>query len=248
MRKFNEVYKEKLNEAESIQESNILDSFKQVYSSLLETYKVNEFYSLDEKTQYAFLSELNEYWSEENGISDKGQLFLQNKSSILTENSTDLQKKNFIKSKLNVIIDESIRQIDLKYKVYDIIDEVYKQINAKNIDDVLDPKEITNTVKESLSECFTKFIKGISHELNESSNEQNINQLYEKQYSEEKRDELAKKGYALKNGEYPIVTTSDLKNAIKAFGRAKDKNATKKHIIKRAKALGKSDLIPDNWK
>jgi hypothetical protein len=248
MRKFNDIYKAKLNESESIHESQVLDSFKQVYKVLLETYKVNEFYSLNENTQLAFLTELNEYWTEENGISAKGQLFLENKSSLLTENSTDDQKKNFIKNKLNVIVNESIRQIDLKYKVYDIIDEVYKQINANSIDDVLDPKELTNTIKESLSECFGKFVKGISNELNESSTDQNKNQLYEKQYSEEKRKELAKKGYAMSKGEYPIVTKKDLENAIKSYGRSADKPATKKHIIKRAKALGAMDLIPENWK
>ena len=35
---------------------------------------------------------------------------------------------------------------------------------------------------------------------------------------------------------------------IQSFGRAKDKAATKSHIIERATALGKENLIPDNWK
>lgn len=49
---------------------------------------------------------------------------------------------------------------------------------------------------------------------------------------------------------YPINSVADLKNAIQAFGRGKpaDKAAIKAHIISEAKRLGRSDLIPDNWK
>lgn len=66
-------------------------------------------------------------------------------------------------------------------------------------------------------------------------------------YSDETRAEMAKEGSALPDGSYPIKDESDLKNAIQAFGRAKDKSAAKAHITKRAKALGLSELIPVNW-
>lgn len=66
-------------------------------------------------------------------------------------------------------------------------------------------------------------------------------------FSPEKRRDLAKSGLALPDGSFPIVTTSDLKNAIMAFGRAKNKTAAKRHIIKRARALKKDDLIPETW-
>jgi hypothetical protein len=52
---------------------------------------------------------------------------------------------------------------------------------------------------------------------------------------------------ALPDGSYPIKTEGDLKNAIQAFGRAKDKEAAKRHIMKRARALGLEKLIPSNW-
>ena len=52
---------------------------------------------------------------------------------------------------------------------------------------------------------------------------------------------------ALPDGSYPIKSESDLKNAIQAFGRAKDKEAAKRHIMKRARALGLENLIPSNW-
>jgi len=43
------------------------------------------------------------------------------------------------------------------------------------------------------------------------------------------------------------VTVHDLKNAIHAVGRAKNYDKAKAHIIKRAKALGKEDLLPEDW-
>ena len=53
---------------------------------------------------------------------------------------------------------------------------------------------------------------------------------------------------ALPDGSYPIRDVGDLKNAIQAFGRAKNKPAVKRHIKKRARALGAAELIPDGWK
>jgi hypothetical protein len=66
-------------------------------------------------------------------------------------------------------------------------------------------------------------------------------------FSEERRMKLAKDGLALPDGSYPIVTVGDLKNAIQAYGRAKDPAAAKKHIMKRAKSLNATDLIPGEW-
>ena len=68
-------------------------------------------------------------------------------------------------------------------------------------------------------------------------------------FSPLQRKNLAKKGEALPDGSYPIRNEGDLKNAIKAFGRAKasERGDVKKHIIKRARALKKSDLIPETW-
>ena len=68
--------------------------------------------------------------------------------------------------------------------------------------------------------------------------------IAEREFSQEERAELADKGFALPDGSYPIENVEDLKNAIKAYGRAKDQGATAKHIQKRAKALGAEDLIP----
>lgn len=70
-------------------------------------------------------------------------------------------------------------------------------------------------------------------------------------FSAEQRKNLAQKGDALPGGRFPIRNRSDLENAIRAVGRAKGgsagRDAVRRFIIKRAKALGLSNLIPDNW-
>lgn len=66
-------------------------------------------------------------------------------------------------------------------------------------------------------------------------------------FSDDVRNQMAKEGTAMPDGSYPIANVADLKNAISAYGRASDKEATKKHIMKRAKALGQEAMIPDNW-
>lgn len=68
-----------------------------------------------------------------------------------------------------------------------------------------------------------------------------------KDFPPAKRDELAKKGHALPDGSFPIETVSDLSNAIQAFGRADDKAKAKSHIVRRAKALGAADKLPNGW-
>jgi len=68
-----------------------------------------------------------------------------------------------------------------------------------------------------------------------------------RQYSDDERESMAESGLALPDGSYPIKDVEDLRNAIQAFGRAKDKERAKAHIIKRAMDLGEEDLIPMNW-
>lgn len=68
--------------------------------------------------------------------------------------------------------------------------------------------------------------------------------------SKQLRERLADKGLAMADGSYPIRNVADLKNAIQSYGRAtKAKRASvREHIMKRARALGKTDLIPETWK
>lgn len=72
--------------------------------------------------------------------------------------------------------------------------------------------------------------------------------IAKKTFTAEERKKLAESGAAMKDGSYPIQNGKDLEDAIKAFGRAKNKDAVKAHIKTRAKALGLEDKIPDTWK
>lgn len=66
-------------------------------------------------------------------------------------------------------------------------------------------------------------------------------------YSEEQRTSMAEEGMALEDGSFPIKNVNDLKNAIMAYGRAKDKAKAKAHIMKRAEELDAADMIPESW-
>lgn len=69
-----------------------------------------------------------------------------------------------------------------------------------------------------------------------------------KDYSPEQREKMAKNGEALPDGSYPIADCEDLKNAIQAVGRAKDRDDAVAHIKKRAKALDCPDVeLPDSF-
>jgi hypothetical protein len=75
-----------------------------------------------------------------------------------------------------------------------------------------------------------------------------VEELVEKrEVSAGERADLAERGHAMPDGSYPIAHVADLRNAIQSFGRAKDKEAVKEHIIRRARALGATDLLPENW-
>lgn len=70
-------------------------------------------------------------------------------------------------------------------------------------------------------------------------------------FSEDQRERLANEGKAMEGGRYPIRNRNDLSNAISAVGRAKGgaegRAKVRRHIVKRARALGLTSMIPDTW-
>jgi len=70
--------------------------------------------------------------------------------------------------------------------------------------------------------------------------------LYERTYSTELRKQYAKQGIAMPDGSYPIPDKAALSDAIQAYGRSPDE-ATKRHITKRARALGAAAMLPEKW-
>lgn len=68
-------------------------------------------------------------------------------------------------------------------------------------------------------------------------------------FTAQERKDAEAKGYAMPGGRYPINDKKDLENAIHAVGRGKGSHAAiRAHIMARAKALGATDMIPDDWK
>lgn len=172
MKKFSQAYKEKLQEAEERQENKIVSDFRLVYNAMLEHYNIKAIHDLDDQSQISFLTELKHYWSEEEGISEKGEKYVQSRSLVLNENSTSTQKKNFLKKKMNLVINETLRQAELKWRIYDVIDEAYNQLSAEDLRDILAPEAITEIVKECLTESFTNLSSSINTELCESAKEE----------------------------------------------------------------------------
>jgi len=71
---------------------------------------------------------------------------------------------------------------------------------------------------------------------------------YEKrEFSAQQREHLAGTGAAMPGGGFPIQNEGDLRNAIRAIGRAKNPGAAKAHIKQRARSLGLTRLLPDSW-
>ena len=174
MRKFTDVYKEKQQKSEQLHESKVLDDFRKIYNAMLENYGCTNIKNLDEATQFAFATELKRYWDNTNGLSDKGKDILKKKSFVLTENSTPLQKKNYLKNKFVPILNETFRQTDLKYKLYEIIDEMFNQVKGKTVSDVLSPEMITAIISEAFNESAKSLISNINEELSESDKKDEI--------------------------------------------------------------------------
>lgn len=67
-------------------------------------------------------------------------------------------------------------------------------------------------------------------------------------YSHEERMRLAAEGKAMPDGSYPTKTEDDLEHAFRAYGRETgDKAALRRYLVRRAVAMGRTDLIPPNW-
>lgn len=66
-------------------------------------------------------------------------------------------------------------------------------------------------------------------------------------FSQEDRDRYAKSGVAMPDGSFPIRNASDLEDAIRLVGHAKDPSAAKAHIKKRARKLHLVHMIPMSW-
>jgi hypothetical protein len=69
-----------------------------------------------------------------------------------------------------------------------------------------------------------------------------------REFSTATRERMAESGTAMSDGSFPISNKSDLMNAIRSVGRAKNYEAAKQHIIRRARALNALDMLPEDWR
>lgn len=67
-------------------------------------------------------------------------------------------------------------------------------------------------------------------------------------YSPDARRRMATHGEAMPDGSFPIQNETDLRNAIQSVGRASNYAAAKEHIIRRAKEMGLTRILPEDWK
>jgi hypothetical protein len=67
-------------------------------------------------------------------------------------------------------------------------------------------------------------------------------------YSMDARRDMAASGMAMSDGSFPIANGGDLQNAIQSVGRASNYAAAKEHIVRRARALGMIDMLPEDWR
>lgn len=69
-----------------------------------------------------------------------------------------------------------------------------------------------------------------------------------REFSGATRERMAEAGTAMPDGSFPIANRADLMNAIRSVGRAKNYDAARAHIIRRARALDAMDMLPEDWR
>ncbi|NEA22575.1 hypothetical protein [Actinomadura bangladeshensis] len=97
-----------------------------------------------------------------------------------------------------------------------------------------------------------KVLELIESARGQADETQQAARLWEAKYDAAQLKVLLAKGQAMKNADgepsYPIADEQDLRTAIRAVGRGgADHDKIRAYIVRRAKALGKSDLIPADW-
>ena len=114
------------------------------------------------------------------------------------------------------------------------VDTLRVSTSKAHHDDVIKNDDVPNTRAHSMEECD-----------DENCPQHNMNK---KDYSDKERQMLARRDMALPDGSFPIVTVADLRNAIQSVGRASNYARARNHIIRRAGALGREELLPEEWK
>lgn len=123
---------------------------------------------------------------------------------------------------------------DMKDNIKKILGLEVKPSPVEIVMKAFQEKKVTEDVVKSVCEKYPKEIRKANNKTD---------------FSHSERKDLAKKGEAMPNGEYPIRNSQDLKDAIKLSGASDmPKEKVKAWIKKRAKELGLESELPEEWK
>jgi hypothetical protein len=130
-----------------------------------------------------------------------------------------------------------------------------------------DPGEVSAVDSPCLPMALVETMKGKTYEIQKASGTVEVKQFdipaeaelrmqklerelaaMKRTFTAEERHHDAGTGAALPDGSFPIHDAKDLENAIHDVGRASDPARAKQHIEARAKTLGITNLLPDEWK
>ena len=95
--------------------------------------------------------------------------------------------------------------------------------------------------RESDKALFSDFGKTVSRTTR-------LTEVFKRDYSTSARQRMAESGEAMPDGSFPIANETDLRNAIQSVGRASNYEAAKRHIVRRARALGMTRMLPESWR
>ena len=118
-------------------------------------------------------------------------------------------------------------------------------VNSKSHDGIIDNTDTPNKNPHSMEDCTDPNCEdhmAMWHDKKKKDEDMT------KEYDSKERRVLARQGRALPDGSFPIVTVGDLRNAIQSVGRASNYSQARNHIIRRAEALNRTDLLPEEWK
>lgn len=115
------------------------------------------------------------------------------------------------------------------------VDRVFEELTARD----LDPVTAEALMGHLLAGAFRHLPLDMAARLG--------NELQARDFPSEQRQKMAKSGVAMPDGSFPIPDRDALRRAINSFGRSSNQAAVKRHIIKRAKALGLTNMLPDGW-
>lgn len=111
----------------------------------------------------------------------------------------------------------------------------------------LDPQEmhlVGTPANGFIAPLLAKTAEAVENEMDEAWSEDGL----VKYVSAAARRKYAKTGVAMPNGDFPIPDEGHLRSAIGRLGNYKgNKEKAKRHIIRRARALGLTHLLPKEW-